>query len=332
MGDIELSLAFADNARSKPVMTDKVKPEGIKLITTVSGMSELAWRQFGFKEFQLSELSVSSLTIAISKGNDAFVGLPIFTSRSFFHTRILVRDGAGITDPSQLAGKRIGVPEYQQTAALWGRGVLLHEWGVDDKSVHWFMERLPERSHGGATGFDPKAIGIDLTYIPASSSIGQMLLNDELDATLLYIADPNFVDRSTAVFGPGSGVSPLFPDARAEATRYYSKTHLMPINHGAVVRRDVLEKYPWVALNIYQAFLDAKRIAHAETLRELEKMVDFNQLSADDAEKMSKDPFPYGVVANREVLEALTLYSYEQGLSARKVEVEELFYPACLEL
>lgn len=332
MGDIELSLAFADNARTHGVMSGKIKPEGIELIPTRAGMSELAWRQLGYKEFDVSELSMSSLIIALSHGDDSWVGLPIFSSRRFFHVGVLVRDAAGITDPSQLNGKRVGVPEYQQTAALWARGVLQHEFGVDPKSIHWFMERLPERSHGGATGFNPQAIGIDLTYIPASTDIGEMLASGELDAALLYINTPNFVDRSTRHFGPGSGVSALFPDRRGEATRYFAKSYVMPINHGAVVRREIIERHPWVALNIYNAFLESSKLALAESLRELKTMIDLGLVDEGSAKALNADPFPYGVAANEAVLEAITRYSFEQGLSPRQLSFEEIFYPATLEL
>jgi 4,5-dihydroxyphthalate decarboxylase len=332
MSRLQLSFAFGGNPRSRPLISGAVQPEGLDLIASEVGMSDLAWRQFGYKEFDVSELSISSLIISRSHGDDTWVAIPAFTMRSFFHTRILIRDGAGIDDPSDLAGKRIGVPEYQQTAALWGRGALQHEWGVDPKSVKWFMERLPERSHGGATGFNPKEIGIDLTYIPATSSIGSMLQADELDAALLYISSPNLVDRSSIQFGEGSKVHPLFPDARAEAGRYFQKTGLMPVNHGLVVKREIIERHPWVALNLYNAFMDAKATVADESNTEIDEMVDFSALDAAKAKAMRADPFPYGVIANRTVLETLADYSYEQGLSSKRVQLEDLFYPATLHL
>jgi 4,5-dihydroxyphthalate decarboxylase len=332
MPRLSLSFAFANNPRTKALFTGQVEPEGIDLIPSEVGMSELAWRQFGFQEFQVSELSISSLLIARSKGIDSFVAFPVFSSRTFFHTGVLVREDAGIDEPSQLAGKRVGVPEYQQTAALWARGALQHEFGVDPRSIEWYMERPPEKSHGGVTGFTPPE-GIHLQYMPRETDMGQMLQNGEIDAALLYISNnTNLVDRSTIVFGPGSGVRQLFPDRRAEATRYFSKTGIIHMNHTAVVRKDVLEQHPWVVLNLYSAFLRAREHAATQSKRQIDEMVNTAALEHPAAKAWVADPFPYGIQANRDAIEAAFAYSYEQGLSVRKMALEDVFYKGTLEL
>lgn len=332
MSRLSLSFAFAKNARTEPLFTEEVQPEGIELIPSQVHMSELAWRQFGFQEFEVSELSISSLLIARSKGMDAFIGFPVFTTRTFYQTGVLVREDASIDEPSQLAGKRVGVPEYQQTAALWARGTLQHEFGVDPRSIDWYMERPPEKSHGGVTGFVPPE-GIRLQYMPRDSNMGQMLQDGDIDAALLYIAGTrNLVDRSTITFGPGSGVRPLFPDKRAEATRYFSKTGIIHMNHVAVVRKDVVERHPWVVLNLYSAFLEAREKADKESERQVDEMVDTAALVHPAAKAWAADPFPYGIQANREAIEAAFAYSYEQGLSARRMELEDVFYKGTLEL
>lgn len=331
MSRLQLSFAFAKNPRTEALFSGRVQPEGIDLIPTEVGMSELAWRQFGFKEFQVSELSISSLLIARSKGNEDWVGVPVFTSRQFFHTGILVREDSGITEPSQLAGKKVGVPEYQQTAALWARGTLQHEWDVDPREIHWFMERPPEKSHGGVTGFVPPE-GIQLEYMPRDTDMGEMLANGQIDAALLYITFANLVDRSTRQFGPGSGVRQLFPDRRAEATRYFSKTGIIHMNHTAVVRRDVVEEHPWVALNLYSAFLRSRELAKAQSKQQLASQVDTRDLKHPNAIAFAEDPFPYGIQANRDTLEAAFNYSYEQGLSVRPMKFEDVYYRGSLEL
>ncbi|MGB6661332.1 MAG: hypothetical protein WBE90_20155 [Xanthobacteraceae bacterium] len=150
-----------------------MKPDGIDLIPTVLHPSELFWRQLYFSEFAVSEMSCSSFFIAVARGDTRFVGLPIFTTRRFFHTSILVRREAGIETRADLEGKRVGVPEYQQTAALWARGVLQHEFGVAPKDMEFFMERTPEMSHGGAAGFKAPP-GVTVHQIPADKSIGAM--------------------------------------------------------------------------------------------------------------------------------------------------------------
>jgi len=329
---LTLSLGFASNPRSRPVLDGRIKPQGLELQTTAVGMSELAWRQLGFKEFQVSELSMSSLLIALSKGDRTWVGLPIFTSRRFFHVGALAREDAGINSPADFAGKRIGVPEYQQTAALWARGILQHEFGLDPRDVHWFMERPPEKSHGGMTGFQPPE-GVRLEYIPRDTDMGKMLQSGELDGALHYLgSNTNLVDRSTTQFNPGSTVRPLFPDPEAEGIRYFKKTGIYPINHGAVVRRDVLEAHPWVALNLYSAFLAAKDLGTAEWRASLEPALASGTIDAATAAELEADLFPYGVIANRQTLETLADYSFEQGLTARRMQLDEIFYPPTLEL
>jgi 4,5-dihydroxyphthalate decarboxylase len=331
MSNVELGVALSGNARTEPIHQGRVSAQGIDLRVTKVHPSEMFWRQLHFKEFEVSEMSMSSLLAARARGDDTWVGIPVFTSRQFFHTGILVRADANIAEPQDLAGKRVGVPEYQQTAALWGRGVLLHEFGVKPEDLHWFMERPPEQSHGGATGFTPPA-GVTLEYVDRNSNIGEMLMAGTLDATLLYIADRNLVDRSRADLSTGDAIRRLFPDPRAESIRYYKKTGFYPINHCVVVRRDVVERYPWVVLNLYSMFLEAKQIAQADSLATLSPFLDAGLVSQEEAEALRKDLFIYGVQGQREILETITEYSNEQGLTPRRLELEELFYPPTLEL
>ena len=165
MADLQLSLIMGSNDRSRPVLDGSIKPDGIELTCTAAHPSEIFWRQLHFQEFDVSEMSLSSLLMAMAHGNRDWIALPIFTSRRFFHTWSWVRTDRGIEKPQDLKGKRVGVPEYQQTAALWSRGVLKHEFGVEPEDIEWWMERTEERSHGGATGFQPPA-GIRFNRIP----------------------------------------------------------------------------------------------------------------------------------------------------------------------
>src|SRR5262247_2789992 len=149
--NIPISIAMASNPRTWPIFDGKIKPDGVTLIPSVVHPSELFWRQLRFADFDISEMSFSSLLMAKSRGDDRWVGLPIFTTRKFFHAEILVRKESGIERPSDLKGRRVGVPEYQQTAALWTRGVLEHEFGVHARDMTWFMERNDDKSHGHST-------------------------------------------------------------------------------------------------------------------------------------------------------------------------------------
>lgn len=331
MSNLALSAAFTPNPMTRPLLDGVVSVEGIDLTSTAIHASEMFWRQLRFEEFDVSELSLSSLLIALTRGDRRWTAIPVFTTRRFFHTGIFVRADAGISEPADLKGKRVGVPEYQQTAALWTRAALQHEFGVCPQDMVWYMERPEERSHGGATGFQPPP-GVELHYIPADTNMGEMLVAGELDAALHYLGTPNLVDRSSIDLAATQVVRPLFPDPRAEGIRYYEKTGVLPVNHTVVVRTSVLDKHPWVALNLYGAFVRAKELTR-QTLKELLKPYEtVGAAGAGQAGPLGVDPLPYGVAGQQEVLELLARYSREQGLTPRRVDLGEVFFPATLDL
>jgi 4,5-dihydroxyphthalate decarboxylase len=331
MANLQLSLIMGANDRSRPVLDGTVKPDGIDLISTTAHPSEIFWRQLHFKEFDVSEMSLSSLLMAMAIGNRDWVGLPIFTSRRFFHTGAWVRTDSGIDKPEDLKGKRVGVPEYQQTAALWSRGVLKHEFGVEPQDLDWWMERTEERSHGGATGFQPPA-GVRFNRIPGDQNIGTMLMDGKLDATLLYIADNNLVDRSRITLEGNPKFRLLFPNPTAEGERYFKKTSIFPINHGMVVRREIYEKHPWVALNLFNAFRAAKERTNARMRELVATHVELGLLGPDANKALAVDAYPYGVKSNLKVLETVAEYSHEQGLTPRRMQLEEIFAPSTMDL
>jgi 4,5-dihydroxyphthalate decarboxylase len=285
----------------------------------------------GKSEFDVSEMSMSSFLIITAQGDDRFVALPVFTSRRFFHTGGLIRKDRGIGKPQDLKGKKVGVPEYQQTAALWSRGALEHEFGVHPKDVEWWMERTEDRSHGGATGFKAPP-GVTINFIPAEKNIGTMMASGELDATILYITDPNAVDRSTIDLRRDPNIATMFPDSRAEGVRYFQKTGIYPINHGVVVKRTVLDKHPWVAINLYKAFAEARDRVATRTSDLMGVYFDLGLLPPDKRGALATDPYPYGVKENQKVLETIAEYSHEQGLTPRTIALDEVFAPSTMEL
>ena len=303
---LAVSLTLPDNPRTRPILDGIVRPRGLSITPTVLHPSEMFWRQLRFAEFDISEMSLAALTIEASRGRRDWAALPVFSSRRFFHTSVLVRRGSGIEAPTDLAGKRIGVPEYQQTWAVWSRGILKDQFGVLPEQIEWFMERGEDRSHAAATGFRPPE-GVRLHQIPPTTDIGQMLMAGELDATLLYLNSPNQVDRSSIDLEGSDQIRTLFPDPEAEARRYYDQTGIYPINHMVVIRRTLLEANPWMAQSLYDAFVEAKALVEAQS--------------------PSAPPAPYGLEANRRMLETFTGYAKDQGLSDRLISVEELFAP-----
>ena len=322
--NLQFSIGLTSNPRTWPVIDGQITPDGIDLVPTVLHPSELFWRQLRFSEFDIAEMSVSSLMIAKSKGDDRFVGIPVFTTRRFFHTTTLVRRGAGIESPADLKGKRVGVPEYQQTAALWSRGALQHEFGVHPKDMEFWMERGPARSHGGATGFTPPP-GVTVNQIPPEKSIGSMMLAGELDAVIFYLVDPNLIDRSTADLHDHPDIKPLFPDPLSEGIRYYRKTGLYPINHGMVIRRELAEQHPWAITNILKAFKRANDLAEKQRIEHAEYHLESGLLPADARNALRTPLITHGIGANRVVLETIAQYSLEQGLTPRLMKLDELF-------
>jgi 4,5-dihydroxyphthalate decarboxylase len=328
---LTLSLAVHDNERTRPLIHGRVQPQGVTLVPTVVHGSEMFWRQLKFGDFDVSEMSLSSLFIATARGDRRWVALPVFTSRNFFHTGILVRTDRGIEAPKDLRGKRVGVPEYQQTSALWSRGILEHEFGVRARDIEWFMERGPDKSHGGATGFKPPE-GVRLNQIPPSTNIGEMLARGELDATLLYLNTPNLVDRSRIDVTALATIKRLFPDPLAESRRYYAKTGIFPINHTVIMKRELFDKHPWLALNLYHAFVAAKQQVEADVSESLKAYFDTGVLDPAGMQGLQADPKAYGLRTSRKVIETISQYVHEQGLTDRRVGVEELFAPATLDL
>ena len=202
MAKLTLGFISAFNERVEPLMNGTIKAEGIELIPTYSHPAETFWRQLKFGEFEVAEMSMSSFLIANSQGAD-MIALPVFPSRRLFQTELSYHVDSGITKPEDLAGKKLGVAEYQQTAALWIRGILEHDFGVSQYKIHWYMERSEEMSHGGATGFKPPP-GISFNRIAPNKSLASTLIDNELDVAHVaspFVLQANALDRSSRIVG-----------------------------------------------------------------------------------------------------------------------------------
>jgi 4,5-dihydroxyphthalate decarboxylase len=331
MKKLQLSLAITSNPRTWPIVDGRVEPDGIDFAKTVLGPAEMFWRQLSFAEFDVSEMSMSELMMIRQRGDDRFVGIPVFTTRRFYHTGILVRKDAKIAGPADLKGKRVGVPEYVQTSALWTRGVLENEFGIAPKDMTFFMERVPARSHAGAIGFAAPP-GVTINQIPPEKSIASMLLGGGLDACMSYNRKQgDLIDRSDADLENHPAIKPLFADPAAEAVRYYNKTGIYPINHGMVIKRAVYEENPWAVLNILKAFEQANAIADAERREHVAYHLETGLLPAGYRKPLASRLVSHGLKANRATLELAAKYSNQQGLTQRVVTMDDLFAANALE-
>lgn len=321
-----LKFGLTANARTRPIAAGRVTSSGFSVDASLLGASELFLRQLRDAEFDVAEMSISSLTIALAAGNTDWVALPVFTTRYFFHALMLVRDAAGISTPHDLRGKRIGVPEYQQTGAVWTRGVLADEFGVGSGDFQTWMERLPSHSHAGATG-TPPPWGDLVHQITADRNMGEMMQSGALDAVMMYFPAriANAIDRSTLDLRVQPGISPLFADQRAEGMRYLRKTRIHHINHCVVVRRTLVERDPGLAAAIYAVFEDARQLAEQDRAEQIDYHFQAGLIDEVARDALGVPLVNYGIEANRPTLDTLLRYAFEQKLTPRAMRTDDVF-------
>jgi 4,5-dihydroxyphthalate decarboxylase len=327
LNKLQISLACCDYDRTRAIFDGRVQIEGCELAATPLEPEEAFHRAFKFQEFDISELSLSSYTMLTSRGDSPYVAIPAFVSRLFRHSGIYIRTDRGIKRPEDLKGKTIGLPEYQITANVWIRGVLQDEYGVKVSDVKWRNGGVeePGREERAPLKLPPE---IDLKPIPHDKSLSQMLESGELDG-MMGARAPSCLMRGAP------NVARLFPDFRRTEEEYYGRTKIFPIMHVIGIRRSLVEKHPWLPVNVFKAFLKAKELCWYE-LGQIGHLFNSLPWGVSEFEKakslMGEDYWSYGLDANRHVLDTFTRYHYEQGLSARRVQPAELFAPSTLDL
>jgi 4,5-dihydroxyphthalate decarboxylase len=328
MPEVGLTIACADYDRTRPILDGRVGVEGCRLIPVAISPEDSFPRAVSRAEFDVSELSVSSYLLQHSRGECPYIAIPAFLSRSFRHDCYYIRADSGIRQPKDLEGRLVGVPEYQMTLALWGRGILQDESGVDFRKLRYRTggtntpgrkERLPLRLPDH----------MDVKAIPADRSLNDMLLAGEIDAIMSPGPPKAFVDGH-------ANVRRLIDDPTAAERAYYERTRIFPILHFVGIRRDLVAEHPWLPERVFAAFVEAKKIA----LREIGALaaaganpITLPWFAAEVARTralMGDDFWTYGIAANRPELEAMCRYSVEQYLSERPLTVEELFAEATL--
>jgi 4,5-dihydroxyphthalate decarboxylase len=319
MGDLRLTLACGPYDRTLALQNGTVKPDGIELTYLPLQPAEIFWRMLQYQEFDVSELSLSNYTTLLDAGECPFVAIPVFPSRVFRHGYFFINADAGIQGPADLAGKRGGVPEYSMTAAVYGRGLLEHEYGVRPSQVEWVQNRTDRIAR-------PLPSNVSITHAPGQE-LGDLLERGEIDF-LLTANNPLSFRRGSPK------VRRLFPDYKAAEQEYYRRTRIYPIMHTVVVRRDIYARHPWVALSLYRAFWQAKQRCYhlmTETGSAKASLAWLQPAIEEEQALFGADWWAYGLEANRPTLEALTQYVHEQGLSDRRVAIEELFAPVTLQ-
>ncbi len=321
---LRLTVGLSDYDHIRDLADGRVRAEGLELSFLTLAVEEIFFRFLRYREWHVSELSFAKFVAMRAGGDDSVVGLPVFPSRVCRHSSIYVRTG-GPSRPEDLAGSRIGVPEWAQTASVYTRSLLSHEWGIPLSSVAWFQAGVNEPGRREKVRIElPDKVR--LTPVE-DRSLDEMLHAGDLDA--VFSAHP------PASFERGDpGIVRLFPDYRGVEEEYVRRTGIFPIMHVVVVRADVLAEHPWVAMNLFRAFDEARERAENRLLDMTASRIPLPWIPEHARavrELLGGALWPYGVEPNRTTLEAFLRVAHEQGVAARHLEPEELFAPQVLE-
>lgn len=325
MNPIPLSLCIGPYDHTRDLTEGHVPVRGVHLTTFSLPIEETFYRFLHHREWDVSELSFGKYVSLRASGDTSLIALPIFPSRVFRLSSIYVRRDhqARFQDLGKLKGARIGVPEWAQTAAVYTRGYLQHEASVPLASVEWTQAGVNEAGRKEKVALSLPD-GLRLTA-RADTSLNDLLIAGELDA--IFSARPP-KDLIAPADGGEAPLVRLLPNSRALEAAYFDKTGVFPIMHAIVLRQAVLDANPWIAMNLMQAFEQAKANA-------IERVADItashtplpwvSDLMREAQARFGADPFPYGVEANRPTLEAFCQFAFEQGVAKRLMAPEELF-------
>lgn len=312
MKKLKLTMACGRYDRTQPLIDGRVEPEGVDLTFIPLRPGETFWRMLNHGEFDASEMSLSSYTILRSEGDTRFIAIPVFPSRVFRHSAVYLRADSKIQKPEDLKGKRVGVADYQMTAAVWVRGFLMNDYGVMPEDINWVIGR-PVRT------IKPPE-GIRCEFMSPDTTLEDMLERGEIDA-LASVMIPKTLGKTTRR---------LFADPRKVEREYYERTRIFPIMHTFVLKTKLYEENPWLAISFYRAFCRARDIAYYW-------MYDTDALTVslpwviDELESTRRifgpQVWDYSIEGSRPTLDALVRQLDQQKLARRPMTVEELFVP-----
>ena len=315
-----LTLGCGDYDRTRALADGSIRPEGFELRYEALNPGPLFARMVRDRDLDAAEMSLSTYLNLRARDDDGFVGIPVFPSRVFRHGYIFVNRDAGIRRPEDLAGRRVGTMQWQLTSSLWLRGILAEEHGVPQSAIDWFLGGQDEPGDHERAPVDVPA-DVRLERIPAGTTLAGLLAEGEVDAVLA----PHIPD----LFRAGDPrIVRLFPDFRTVEADWYRRTGLFPIMHLVVIRRDVHETHPELAVALFRAFCasKARALARLRFTGTLAAMVPWLVAELEAAEALFGDRYwPYGVEANRRELETAIRYAREQGIARRDLAPEELF-------
>jgi 4,5-dihydroxyphthalate decarboxylase len=319
MSRVKLTIASTDYDHFRDFRLGTVQAEGIEHNWLLLGHHEVFARFTFNREWDVSELSFAKFCAQVTRREADIIGLPVVCSRLFRFSSFYVNKNSGIKTAGDLKGRSIGSPEWAHTAAVYMRGWLNDEHGVRLEDVHWYQAGANEPGRVEKVELDlPR--GVRLTRI-ADKSLSDMVATGEIDCALIARPPNSFLQGHP-------DVARLFPDYLEMEESYYARTKVWPIMHIMCIKRAVLDQHPWVARNLYNAFVESKR-------RSIERLLDpavsryplawLPTYARKMRDTFAGDPFPYGIDENRPTLEQFLRYTYEQGIAKRHASPEEMF-------
>ena len=319
MKKLALTVAMPDYDHVRDLTLGRVQAQGIDLTMLTFPVEEIFYRFLMYREWDVSEISFAKYTSLLAQGDESLIALPVFPSRMFRHSSLFVRRDGPIKKITDLSGKRVGVPEWAQTAAVYSRGLLAHQYGIKLTAIDWVQAGVNEPGRIEKVELKlPK--GVRLTRIK-DKSLNEMLIAGEIDAILAA--------RPPAAFSLGDKRVKRFFDNYLEVEeQYYRETGIFPIMHAVAIKRDIVERNPWVARSLLNAFEEAKERSVQRALDSTVTMFPipwYFETSRRAMDLLRDDYFPYGIEKNRKTLEAFLGYAHEQGVCKRLLEVDELF-------
>ena len=316
---LELSLACQNVDRTRAILDGRVEIDGVRLNRIPGSPEEIFQRAFRHEEFDIAELSLSTHLLTTARGESRYIGVPAFISRAFRHSAIYIRADAGIETPAGLKNKRVGVPDFQQTAGVWVRGMLADEYGVSRNDIHWHMGGLEQPGRAARMPLNLQN-GIRIEFIGPQQTLATMLAAGELDAVI--------APRAPSTANGNGQIRRLFTDYRKAEEDYYRKTRLYPLMHVVGIRRTLVKQHPWLPVNVFAAFSKSRRLAIDE-LNRMDTLPVAHPWMSDEIgrirELLGGDIWPYGIDRNRNELAALIRYAEADGLIKEPVALEALF-------
>jgi len=319
MSRLEITYAASDYEHTRDLTRGDIEAEGIDLRYLNLQIEETFFRFIKFREWDVSEMSFGKYIALKSQDDDTVTAIPVFPSRVFRQSSLFVLPDSEIRDASDLRGKKIGVPEWAQTASIYTRGWLVHSMGIPLQEIDWIQGGVND---AGRQEKVKLKLPDGVSYTPRpDKSLTQMLFDGEIDC-IMSAHPPAPVEQGDDT------IVHLYPNYQEVEEQYYKDTGIFPIMHVIAMRGDVFRENRWIAMNLLKAFTEAKDRAMFRVQEMTATRVPYAWCyeGAQRARKLFGDDFfPYGIEPNRTTLEAFLQYGFEQGVCQRKVEVEELF-------